>query len=228
MQPSKAKAKAVRFPEVDLNEDSEDEKMAEPSDVEEEEDSDAEESGEDDEFIDVLDVLDGRGDPMDEDDAQPPKRLALPAAEVASDSGGDEEDDDDEEDAAMDEDDLVASDEDVDADALDNLHSFVSSLPSAPTRKRKLEFGSSAAEPSQPARKRRVLKETGETGAENEYRPHTTGAFLVDTRKSSTLYLLQARNLLSTTSLHHWLPSLRLYKHSRIQPDHSSHPRFAH
>lgn len=61
----------MRFAEVDLNEDEEDvpeqEQSVSGSDSDDEEEE--EEEGEPDEFIDVLDILDGRGEPENEDDA---------------------------------------------------------------------------------------------------------------------------------------------------------------
>lgn len=141
---------------------------ADPSDDGNSDDEEEEESGEDDEFIDVLDILDGRGEPLDQDADKPEKPSS---SKLASDNEEDDEDDDNDDEEVEEEDPFLPDEDEESPDALENLHSFVSSLPTA-SLKRKPDAEADAAEPP---RKRRILKEKHEAGAENEYRPHSAG-----------------------------------------------------
>ncbi|KAJ8086965.1 hypothetical protein PM082_005790 [Marasmius tenuissimus] len=185
----------VRFAEVDLNEDEEEngdfgrrKPVADGSESSEEE----EESGEDDEFIDVLDVLDGRGEPQDEDEdttklskASSHKQKPQDSDEDGSDDGQDEDDEDEDEEDDENISISLSDAEDDAADALDDLQNFVSSLdPSSTTsKKRRADDGEEhSGEPTattQP-KKRRILKEQTEAGEENEFRTKSAGLTLTD------------------------------------------------
>lgn len=163
----------MRFAEVDLNEDEEAE-SAEADGVESEQDDDGEESGEDDEFIDVLDILDGRGEPLNDDDdgKQPALQNSKPSASQGSD---DDNDDDDEDDDNIDDDKIsitLSDAEDEAVGALDDLQTFISSLDPTSTKKRK---AAEVNEPDQSAKKRRTLIERTEAGVESEFRTQSAG-----------------------------------------------------
>ncbi|KAK0220989.1 Utp14-domain-containing protein [Armillaria nabsnona] len=175
----KAKTKtkpAVRFADVDLNED---------EDVGEEEkdgsDVDEDEEGEDDEFIDVLDILDGRGEPDNSTDneAQPSssKKPRLPNPAHARENAEERDTDEEEEEEESDEEDpFTPSDEDEAApEALENLQNFISTLDTS-SKKRKPSAEDLPVDA--PPRKRRILKERTEAGEENEFRTHGAGSKL--------------------------------------------------
>ncbi|KAG7442817.1 Utp14-domain-containing protein [Guyanagaster necrorhizus] len=177
----KTKAKpSVRFTDVDLNEDVDEDmggdgKEKDGSDVEEDEE------GEDDEFIDVLDMLDGRGETDNGTDTEAQlssSKTAMPstpsrAHENVEGGGNDEEEKEDEEDE---EDPFTPSDEDEAApEALENLQNFVSTLDTS-LKKRKPSAEDLPVDA--PPRKRRILKERTEAGEENEFRTHGTGSKL--------------------------------------------------
>jgi U3 small nucleolar RNA-associated protein 14 len=208
----------VKFANVNLNED---EDMADVderhSDNSKEGEDDDEEEGEDDEFIDVLDILDGRGEIDTESSAEDPPKPTLEnrgrkmlkprdgAEEVDEDVGEsgvddpEEDDDDDDDDASMEyssdhNDDKLAftpSDtEDAAPEALDELQNFISALnPTA--KKRKALDGPDASSSSlvQRSRKQRrlSLKERTEAGAENEFRAQNSGMSVKFTHCPATL-----------------------------------------
>ena len=173
------KDRAVRFADVDLNEDSDDAPaQAQEDESEEEEDSEAE--GEDDEFIDLLDVLDGKGEidmPSDNESTKEKPEVRKPSTSSFASKGEDEEmndisgsdrseEDDEEEEEVIQ---IDASDDDeADNEALENLQSFVSGLDTA-AKKRKAAEDETEGEP-QKARKRRIIREKNEVGAEDEFR----------------------------------------------------------
>jgi len=123
---------------------------------------DADEDGDSDEFLDVLDVLDGRGKPdLGDDDAQ----------DQSDEEEGEEEEEGDEEMGDA----FAPSDleEQPDGDALDHLGTFVSQLE--PGKKRKADEPSEDAAANgagPPTRKRRMLKERTEAGVEGEFGVH--------------------------------------------------------
>ena len=132
-------------------------------------DGEAEEEGEPDEFFDILDILDGRADPLS-DDGSP----AVPSLqdETSRASSYEEEADGDEGDQGMDpepEDQFVPSDDEADVDALQHLGQFISNLDSSAKRKTSESEGAAAAEDVSPRKKRKLLKERNEAGAENEF-----------------------------------------------------------
>lgn len=173
----------MRFADVDLNEDDD---LA-PQDSEQHDagdEEDEEESGEDDEFINVLDILDGRGEPLDDDEDAPPilpqQRPVSPAEE------SDEEMEEEEEDDRIS---ISLSDaEDEAVGALDDLQTFISSLDpaSSSTKKRK----ASGDEPDQP-KKRRTIKERTEAGTESEFRTQSAGN--VNPKLFPTIYSCSTR-----------------------------------
>ncbi|KAF7308247.1 UTP14-domain-containing protein [Mycena chlorophos] len=205
-QPGKKKSSkktSVRFAEVDLDED--DDVPSAPSDIHEasELDSDDEEDEDldSDIFIDVLDVLDGKGkvwdgeDNSESDDEPVPKKppaQAIPLRDPApmsalDESNEDSSDDDDDrpsnesEESALedDADELGSMDIDTSPEALTALHQFISTLPSdAPPAKRKAEADPSSSAP----RKRRAiaLKERTQAGAEGEFAAGSNGKLTLD------------------------------------------------
>lgn len=190
----------MQFAEVDLDEDDDGEGDA----VQEDEDGgsseeEEEEEGESDEFIDVLDVLDGRGMPdLGEDDATGSATEATKDADAravgarvsrahevngdGSEGEDDEEDggDDDSDDDSDDEDDDLAmsgSDEDLDPSAIDNLTAFVSGLPSTSKRKAPAhqEEGQPPPDGQRPSKKKKFIPERTESGVENEFGVRPSG-----------------------------------------------------
>ncbi|KAJ3885140.1 Utp14-domain-containing protein [Lentinula edodes] len=188
-----SKQVSVTFADVDLNED-EDEDDAEPQESERDngdaDNEDGEESGEDDEFINVLDILDGRGEPLNDEDND-----ALPASfrgnlvlakegDEGMEDSADEEDEEDEkevDDEGEGDEDRISislSEAEDEADgALDDLQTFISSLDptSSGSRKRKAD-----GEEPEHSRKRRVIKERTEAGVESEFRTQSAGLSLND------------------------------------------------
>ncbi|KDQ62895.1 hypothetical protein JAAARDRAFT_202438 [Jaapia argillacea MUCL 33604] len=183
--------RSVRFAEVDLNEDDdgdEDQPAFRPSSrrISEgdgsDEDEDEEEEGEDDEFIDLLEVLDGRGDPDIASEAgsveyERPRNVEKDVDENESQvdgqdgSEGDEQDDDDD-DEGEDEpmhptSDISPSDEEPDPEALSTLNTFITSLPSTSQKRKGSDHDE--GDVGAPARKRRYLKEMTSAGMENEF-----------------------------------------------------------
>ena len=136
-------------------------------------DSEAEEEGEPDEFFDVLDILDGRADPLS--DEEPP---AVPSREKQTSRASSNEDEEEEVadsdggDQDMDpglEDQFIPSEDEADVDALQNLGQFISNLDSSAKRKTSEDGGAAVAEDNAPRKKRKLLKERNEAGAENEF-----------------------------------------------------------
>ncbi|KAF9461892.1 Utp14 protein-domain-containing protein [Collybia nuda] len=190
----KKKKSSVQFADVDLNED-EDIEVPKSNNVDDS-DSEAEEEeeeGEDDEFIDLLDVLDGRGEVDNGSDGEnvtkpmKPKTTGRPDPDVNVD---DEQQDDDDDDMVDDEPDsesedggdkfrLSPSDEDEDMpEALGDLEKFISTLdPSA--KKRKAGDNEATQDLDRSRKQRRVtIKERTEAGTENEFRAQSSGSKL--------------------------------------------------
>ena len=175
----------MRFADVDLNEDSVEE-ADEDVDVDAASEENNEEEGDPSEFIDVLDVLDGRGDPDSGDDMGEVERQDQASAkgnregaEEGDGEGVDEdmersEEDSDEQSEDEEETGIVISasegEEDEGGDsALQELEHFVSSLDAGQKRKALDEDDVQHGGDSKPARKRRLLRERTEAGAENEF-----------------------------------------------------------
>ncbi|KAH9897707.1 Utp14 protein-domain-containing protein [Cubamyces lactineus] len=194
---SKAKPKkksdsgrSVRFAEVDLDEDEDgaksDAQAEEASEVDEDEDDEEEEEeGDPSEFIDVLDVLDGRGEPESENEqgevekegaqkAQASKKMTDTDEEdegMDSEEDGDSDEGSEEEGEDEDEEMISASDaeEEGDDSALLDLENFVSGLDAGQKRKVPDDEDGKDGEDVKRARKRRLLPERTEAGAENEF-----------------------------------------------------------
>lgn len=164
--------RTVHF-EVNLDESDEGGLEDSPSDKEGS-DSEVEEEGEPDEFFDVLDILDGRADPLS--DEEPPAAPSIEKQASHASPGEDEEEeeeaDDDGDDQDMDlgpRDQLAPSDDGADVDALQNLGQFISNLDSSAKRKISEDEGAAVTEDNVPRKKRKLLKERNEAGAENEF-----------------------------------------------------------
>ena len=158
--------KTVHF-EVNLDESDEGELEDGPSDVVGL-GSEVEEEGEPEEFFDVLDIIDGRADPLSDDG--PP--VTPSHQNEASHASSDEEETDDDEDQGVTpepEDQLMPSDDEADVDALQNLGQFISNLDSSTKRKTSEADGAAVTEDNAPRKKRKLLKERNEAGAENEF-----------------------------------------------------------
>jgi U3 small nucleolar RNA-associated protein 14 len=194
---SKGVQKGVHFAEVNLNEDeSNTEKAGDGDSSERESEEEEEESGEDDEFINVLDVLDGRG--KDErpvkklDSASAPERTA--SKEVASgdemseeEGSGDEEEDEEEP--------VYEDEDDADEDAIGRLNEFVSGLSTTAGMKRKADEGEVYGEDgdataSKYKKKKKLLKDRTEGVAESEFGARTAGTHSTLTRISFALRML--------------------------------------
>ncbi|KAF9478917.1 Utp14-domain-containing protein [Pholiota conissans] len=190
---------AVRFADVNLDEDEDmesSEEKAQDNDSSEEEEEE-EEEGDDDEFIDLLDVLDGKGDidmGSDDETAAKSKSSATSSSrldaehetykELEEDKEGEEdeeetseeeEDDDEPQDQEM----VFEPSDDEDApEALDRLNDFVSSLDVTAKKRKAPEEDGAATNTDARARKRRFTKERTEAGDENEFRAHSSGSKL--------------------------------------------------
>jgi U3 small nucleolar RNA-associated protein 14 len=121
-----------------------------------EEEEEEEEEGDDNEFVDVLDVLDGKGGINTTSDSE---RTSIRAAENPS---------------------LETDDEDEEMpDALDDLNNFVSNLDVTSAKRKATEDHSEVGATDTRARKRRLVKERTEAGAENEFRARSSGILFI-------------------------------------------------
>ncbi|KAF8079316.1 Utp14-domain-containing protein [Lyophyllum atratum] len=183
------KKSAVRFADVDLNEDEDMEGGEGDADSS---DPEADLEG-DDEFYDVLDVLDGRAGVEHEDDAadvrKPSEKGSKVNGQFATGDGEErdeemEEDDEDEDSEGQDSEDeekfaFSASDaEDSEPEALDELQNFISSLDPTAKKRKASDRDAPTANSTDRLRKQRrlMLKEYTEAGAENEFRAQTSGS----------------------------------------------------
>lgn len=173
------KSKGVRFSEVDLSEN---------TDIEEEDANDGpgddngseeeeEEEGEPSDFIDLLDILDGRGDPESEDDMGEIERDGQTnwVGQAEEDSGDEREDEDEghsDNDRAARSDAEPEDDASADQSALDNLGSFITNLDAGTKRKAPDDHAEEQSEETQ-RRKRRMLKEQTQSGIESEFAAQT-------------------------------------------------------
>lgn len=135
-------------------------------------DNEVEEEGRPDEFFDVLDILDGRADPLSDDEpsAPPPRQDEISHASSDEQEEEQEADDDGDQDMGAEEAGQFApSDDETDVDALDDLGQFISNLDPSTKRKNSEDDGVIEAEGNAPRKKRKLLKERNEAGAENEF-----------------------------------------------------------
>ena len=178
---------------MDLNEDDREEVEATRKQASEESsDEHSEEEGEDDEFIDVLDVLDGRGEAyMESDDEKAIKKPTSNLEKVTSNevqrnrsgdegSGNEEDEEESVDDAMQDEEDVISASEDEGADgAIERLGDFVSGLPTAGAKRKAERNEDEAADPAAPnglAKKRKtLLKDRTEGGVESEFGARAAG-----------------------------------------------------
>ena len=131
--------------------------------------SDMEEEGEPDEFFDVLDILDGRADPLSDDEPPPAPSRHNETSHASSDEEEMDDSEDDQDMAPEPEGQFMPSDDEADVDALQNLGQFISNLDSSTKRKTSEDDGTIVAEDNVPRKKRKLLKEQNEAGAENEF-----------------------------------------------------------
>lgn len=162
----------------------------EDDDGEEEEE---EEEGDDDEFIDVLDILDGRGEPDLGDDGDNASRsddkntlshkntleedLEWNGIESgANDEKSDDEDSSDEEEEGEDEDVIISGDEEeTDPDALEALGNFVSKLETSAKRKADDEDDGASSASQLKKKKQKILRDRTEAGKEGEFGARAAG-----------------------------------------------------
>jgi U3 small nucleolar RNA-associated protein 14 len=175
---------AVRFADVDLNEDEDEEGGSQDQDMDQD---DEEESGPDDEFIDVLDILDGREKPLsfsddDEEDAKSSKQdstskfAQTSSLDMENDSDASKSDEEDEGDEEDDKISISLSDAEEEAvGALDELHNFISSLDKDSSGNKRKASADDGEEVPTHSKKRRVLKERTEVGTESEFRTKSAG-----------------------------------------------------
>ncbi|KAI0828818.1 Utp14 protein-domain-containing protein [Trametes gibbosa] len=229
---SKSKKKSdrghsVRFAEVDLNEDSDQlsavETKIDDASEEANSDEDEEEEGDPSEFIDILDVLDGRGDPQSEEEnaqaetgAGRSKKSSIGRMDERQTEDEDmhsEEDSEDAEEEDVENDDLASpeedeGDDDIDELALNELDNFVSGLDAGQKRKAPDDDQRQDGEDTKRVRKRRLLPERTEVGAENEFAAVTGGGKLnlddllapLEGRSSNLASLKKSAKVLASTS----------------------------
>jgi U3 small nucleolar RNA-associated protein 14 len=178
---------------VDLDEDEDMDQGSKSDDANDNDEEEEEEEGDDDEFIDLLDVLDGKGEiDIGSDTEDTPKPPSQPPRETEEDFSADEDhrnrnsdgEDDSEGSSGSD---LASEDEkmevefsgdedDVSPEALEELQNFVSKLDPTSSKKRKaLGDGDSSVGADTRARKRRLVKERTEAGAEDEFHARAAG-----------------------------------------------------
>ncbi|KAI0368900.1 Utp14-domain-containing protein [Pilatotrama ljubarskyi] len=219
--------RSVRFAEVDLDEDSERseadaEVVSGDSEGDQEDDEEEEEEdGDPREFIDVLDVLDGRAEPESEEErGEVEREKAAGAHKGKMDEEADEddemlseeEDDEDEEEEEGEDEPMVSPSEDEDGahddSALQELEKFVSGLDAGQKRKAPDEDDGKDAEEAKRARKRRLIPERTEAGAENEYAAPADGGKLnlddllapLEGQSSNLVSLKKSAKVLASTS----------------------------
>lgn len=184
--------------DIDLNEDEA------PSEADDNSTPDEElEEGNSEDFIDVLAVFDGKGEADDGIDSTPAKSVEKQPSGMDEDSEIEEEgqgheeqafgmdEDEDEEDEEEDEEDeeqdeealaIEASDDEAEEspEALASLSTFISTLD--PSKKRKAPLDADVANSDAPRpRKRRLMKERNEAGAESEFSAQAVGEYCLPT-----------------------------------------------
>ena len=146
----------MSFANVNLDED-EDMALAE-----EDEDEDEDEEGDSGEFIDLLDVLDGKAT-TDDDEKRPKSKFPEDEAE-----NSDEEKNNQNAFAASDDEDLP--------EASDEFQKFIAGLDTTAKKRKADETDGESAKASR-SRKKRLITERTEAGAEDEFRAHTSGLY---------------------------------------------------
>ncbi|KAJ7638698.1 Utp14-domain-containing protein [Roridomyces roridus] len=168
-QTSARPKRAVRFADVDLNED-EDSGEAQAEEDEEDLNSDI--------YIDILDVLDGKGEVYHEDedsDTEPVKKPPIPLRDPVPTPHDDEEMEsaDEESESADEDEEMPDQDDEIDTspEALTALHAFINGLPAdAPSSSAKRKAPDASGDDA-PRKKRALsaLKERTQVGAEGEF-----------------------------------------------------------
>jgi U3 small nucleolar RNA-associated protein 14 len=157
---------------VDLNEDDSDaviDLSQEENDSQAEEEEE-EEEGDPNEFVDVLDIVDGRAELGDGSDNESPGLSHRESTRKDQDVESDNIDEDDDDSAEQPLDQGISSDDEVEnPTALEDLDAFISNLEV--TAKRKIADEEEPLEPPDNSRikKRKVLKERTEAGVESEF-----------------------------------------------------------
>jgi U3 small nucleolar RNA-associated protein 14 len=177
----------VRIADIDLNEDDVDMRN-DADDISVEgstEDEEMEEDGDPEEFIDVLDILDGKGEVDNGSDEEVvSKKADQRTREIEEPAGDSSDEEDDEEDAEVEDDEeiaLSASDaEEVEPEALAELGNFISQLDPGKKRKAPTDEDTTSQAEAQRVRKRRVIKERTEGGVENEFSARPSGIHFPD------------------------------------------------
>lgn len=162
--------KADGMLQVDLRED-------------EDEDGDSDEDGESDEYLDVLDVLDGRGKIDDEDDVADgihngSKESSKPVYKPHSTPAQTKEDEEDSDEEEEEEDSIISASDDEDEvndDAFQNLRSLVSTFEKG--AKRKADEEVEAINKTERKKKRVLFQERNEAGVEGEFGAKSSGNF---------------------------------------------------
>ncbi|KAI0323017.1 Utp14 protein-domain-containing protein [Amylostereum chailletii] len=186
----KKKRPAPKYAEVNLNESDGD--IDQQGSAASAEDEDEEVDGNPEDFLDILDVLDGRADAeMDGAFQQPPTNAKVSDVEgdwgldednvgkgrvdESGETGDDEDEEDDEEDedaGGEDEEGMeLSAEEDIDEDAVMGLGQFVSGLDTGKKRKASDDHDIGAV-----PRKKRVITEQTQTGQENEFAAYIPGS----------------------------------------------------
>ncbi|KAG5724388.1 hypothetical protein E4T56_gene16087 [Termitomyces sp. T112] len=226
----RAKKPSVRFVEVDMNEEEGGEEEEQVKglawDRGDDEEEDEEEEGDSDEFIDILDVLDGRGEVDWNSDNEATTKHSERNRGTRSqprDTDEDEEreeegeidkemrESDSEEDASDEEEKFAftpSDTEDVEPDALVDLQNYISTLDTT-AKKRKVSEDDTSVGVERTRKQRRVtLKERTEAGAENEFRVKSSGTKLnledllapLESQSSMLQSLKQSTKALASTS----------------------------
>jgi len=151
----------VSFANVNLDED---EDMA-PADEDEDEDE-----GDSGEFIDLLDVLDGKTR-TDDDEKRPKSKGSEDDSEDEAENSDEDEQEEDNQNA------FAASDDEDLPEASDEFQKFIAGLDTT-TRKRKADETDGKSAKASRSRKKRLITERTEAGAEDEFRAHTSGLYL--------------------------------------------------
>jgi U3 small nucleolar RNA-associated protein 14 len=127
---------------------------------------DEEEEGNPDEYVDVLDILDGKAQPDDGSDSPTVRTKQYKNTQQEVESDGEEGTDDDSGEQLLDQE--LSPDEEEDPTALENLDAFVSNLEVTSKRKT-LEDEYSEPQSNPRGKKRKLMKEHTEAGLESVF-----------------------------------------------------------
>jgi U3 small nucleolar RNA-associated protein 14 len=170
-----------------------------------------EETGDGDEFIDLVDALDGKGDTdaeVDDTKKDPTGDTGLHSEDDEMSSEGEFENT---EDAGDDGTAFAPSDDEEGPEAFAQLHNFVSNLELT-VKKRKIVDEGDTQDTNDRTRKRRLLQETTEAGDENEFRVQSIGTLPLSILLLILTYF-EVQNSTLMTFLRHFLDIPRLFSH---------------